>query len=180
MSQVTIAITQKILFAKEKLAALVANFNAMFTELYAHKAQSRMVTKVYTIGALGVTGCDFNFAGGANTTAQPKDLGEIIPAFAQPISVVVKTTVAPAGTGISAFGVTGGTQTGGVEFFGSTDLFLVNALAQPAVGAGYTLLAVTNAARKVWIGGAPTGGNWAALTSLKLTVYVTYLDNAAA
>jgi len=180
MSQVTIAITQKVLWAREKLAALVTDLNANFTELFAHKAKTRIYTKVYTIGAPGVTGCDFNFASAANTTAQPKDLGEIIPAFAQPISVMVKTTVAPAGTGISAFGVTGGTQTGGVEFFASADLFLVNAIAQPAVGAGYTLLAAAATPKKVWIGGAPTGGNWSALTSLKLTVYVTYLDNAAA
>ena len=180
MSQETLTFSQKILYTKDKLAAWLVSLNAMFTELYAHKEKTRVYTKVYTIGAAGVTGCDFNFAVGANTTAQPKDLGAIIPAFAQILSVVVKTTVAPTGTGVSAFAVTGGTQTGGVELFGSTDLFLVDAIAQPAVGAGYTLIAVTKTAKNIWIGGAPTGGNWDALRTLKLTVYVTYLDNVAA
>lgn len=180
MSQVTIAINQKILWAKEKLKALVANFNANFTELYAHKAKTRIYTKVYTIGAVGVTGCDFNFTTAANTTAQPKDLGTIIPAFAQILSVMVKTDVLFAGTSITNFGITIGTTTGGTEIAGSADLILKDAINQPAVGAGYTLIAVSKDAKHIWIGGTPTGGNWSALTAGKLSVYVTYLDNVAA
>lgn len=180
MSQVTIAITQKILWASEKLKALVTNLNANFTELFAHKAKTRIYTKVFTIGAVGVAGCDFNFATAANTTAQPKDLGELIPAFGQILSVVVKTDTLFAGTGISAFGVTIGTTSGGTELAGSADLILKDAINQPAVGAGYTLIAVSKDAKHIWIGGAPTGGNWSALTAGKLSVYVTYLDNVAA
>jgi len=179
MSQTTIAITQKILWAKEKLTALVANFNANFTELYAHKAQTRVYTKVYTIGAVGVAGCDKNFVTAANTTAQPIDLGVIIPSTARILDVVVKTTTLFAGTGISAFGVTIGTTTGGTELAGSADLILANAINQIAVGAGFTWIAITHAAKHIWIGGAPTGGNWSALTAGKLTVYVTYIDTAA-
>ncbi len=181
MSQVTIAITNKILAAKEKLAALATNLNANFTELYAAYATivglNRVKTKAFTIGAVGVTGCDKNFVTAANTTAQPIDLGAIIPAFAQILSVIVKTEVLFAGTSITAFGVTGGTTTGGTELFTSADLILKDAINQPAVGGTYSLLAVSKDAKHIWIGGAPTGANWSALTAGKLSVYVTYIDN---
>lgn len=156
----------KTIFAKEKLAEYDANH--------------RLVTKKYTIGAVGVAGCDFNFATAANTTAQPIDLGAIIPSTARILDVVAKTTTLFAGTSITAFGVTIGTTTGGTELAGSADLILANALNQIAVGANFTWIAITHAAKHIWIGGAPTGGNWSALTAGKLTVYVTYLDNAEA
>jgi hypothetical protein len=179
MSQETLILDQKALSLKQKIAAFVGSLTNMFTELYAGKAERRIITKVYTIGAVGVTGCDFNFVTAANTTAQPIDLGAIIPSTARLIDVVVKTTTLFAGTAISAFGVTIGTTTGGTDLAGSADLILANALNQPAVGAGFTWLAITHAAKHIWVGGAPTGGNWSALTAGKLTVYVTYLDNAA-
>jgi hypothetical protein len=148
-------------------------------EKNAQFAMHKVVTRKFTIGAVGVSGCDFNFVTAANTTAQPKDLGIVIPAFARILDVVVKTDVTFAGTSITAFGVTGGTQTGGVELFASADLITKDAINQVAVGAGFTLIAVTAAAKHIWIGGAPTGGNWAALTAGKMTVYVTYIDNTA-
>lgn len=147
--------------------------------LNAQFAERKIVTKTYTIGAVGVAGCDFNFVTAANTTAQPIDLGAIIPAFARVLDVVAVTTTTFAGTGISAFGVTGGTATGGTQYFGSADLITANAINQVAVGAGFTWLAISGSATHVWIGGAPTGGNWSALLAGKLTIYVTYIDTVA-
>lgn len=156
-----------------------AMFDGACARADANFAELTLRTRKFTIGAVGVAGCDFNFAAGANTTAQPKDLGAIIPAFARIVDVVAVTTTTFAGTGISAFGVTIGTTSGGTEVANSADLILANAINQCAVGAGFTWIAITAAAKHVWIGGAPTGGNWDVLLAGKLTVYVTYIDNAA-
>ena len=181
MAQRTLTgLTQKVLWAKEKLGTWCTNLVADLTELYAADAARRVKTKVFTIGAVGVAGCDFNFATAANTTAQAKNLGAIIPAFGQILSVVAKTDTTFAGTGITAFGVTMGTTSGGTEIAASADLILKDAINQPAVGAGYTLIAVSKDAKSIYIGGTPTGGNWSALTAGKLSVYVTYLDNVNA
>lgn len=168
-----LSFTQKVFFASEKLKAFVTSLNSEF-----NKRRHKSLT--FTIGAPGVAGCNFNFASVANTTAQPIDLGTIIPAFAQISSVIAKTDVAFSGTGITAFGVTGGTTSGGTELFASADLIAKDAINQPAVGAGYTLIAVSKDAKKIYIGGAPTGGNWSALTAGKISVFVNYMDNVNA
>jgi len=165
----SLSLTSKILFAAEKLRSFVTSLNAEFNS-------RRSKTVVFTIGAPGVAGCDFNFASAANTTAQPIDLGVLLPAFAQHITTVAKTDVTFAGTGISAFGVTLGTTTGGTEIAASADLILKDAINQPAVGAGYTLIAVSKDAKHIFVGGTPTGGNWSALTAGKISVYVSYID----
>jgi len=149
-------------------------------ELNRQFAEKKLVTKKFTIGAVGVVGCDFNFASANNTTAQPIDLGGIIPAYARIIDVVAITSTTFAGTGISAFGVTIGTSSGGTEIITSANLITAAAINQCAVGAGYTLIAITAAAKHIFIGGAPTGGNWSALLAGKLTIYVTFLDTVAA
>jgi len=128
-----------------------------------------------TIGAIGVTGCDFNFATAANITQQVIDLGTIVPARSRVLDVVMQTDVTWAGTAISAFTCEGGNSSSGAQFFADTDIITAGALAQTAVGAGFTLVAINAAATKVYIGGAPTGGNWSALLAGKATVYVTYI-----
>ena len=44
-----------------------------------------------TIGGVGITGCDFNFATAANMTEQVIDLGEIIPAKANIVDIFTFT-----------------------------------------------------------------------------------------
>jgi hypothetical protein len=55
---------------------------------------SNVKTKRFTIGGVGVAGCDFNFATAANATEQVIDLGAIIPAFARILDAKTKTTAA--------------------------------------------------------------------------------------
>ena len=133
------------------------------------------------IGAPGVAGCDANFASAANTTKQNLDLGTLVPASLIPararirdIFVVTETTFA--GTSITNFGVEAGNASAGAQHFASTDLIAAGAIGQVAVGAGYTPLAITNAAQSVWISGTPTGGNWSALTAGKMSVYIVIND----
>ena len=136
-------------------------------------ARIMQVTK--TIGAVGVAGCDYNFVTAANTTQQIINLGAIVPAFARIISVDFITDVLWAGTSITVFTVEAGNSSSGAQFFADTDLILANAIGQPAVGAGYTLLAISKDPTTVYVSAAPTGGNWSALTAGKGTVVITYI-----
>ena len=136
---------------------------------------AKIYTVTKTIGAIGVAGCDFNFATAANTTQQVIDLGSIVPARARVIDVIMQTDVTWAGTSITAFTCEAGNASSGNQFFADTDIITAGLIAQTAVGAGFTLVAVNAAATKVYIGGAPTGGNWSALLAGKATVYVTYI-----
>ena len=133
-------------------------------------------SRKFTIGAVGVAGCDFNFVTAANTTQQVIDLGAIIPAKSRVRDVVWVTDVAFAGTLITAFTVEAGNASSGAQFWVDTDLIAVNAIGQTAVGAGYTPVAIVVAASRVYISAAPTGGNFAALLAGKASVYVTYED----
>jgi len=133
-------------------------------------------TQKFTIGAVGVAGCDFNFATAANTTQQVIDLGAIIPAKSRVRDVVWVTDVAFAGTSITAFTVEAGNASSGAQFWADADLIAENAIGQTAVGAGFTPTAIVIAASHVYISGAPTGGNFAALLAGKASVYVTYED----
>jgi hypothetical protein len=58
------------------------------------KSFSNLKTVKILIGAVGVSGCDFNFATADNVTEQPIDLGSIIPALARVIDIKTHTEVA--------------------------------------------------------------------------------------
>jgi len=136
---------------------------------------AKIITVTKTIGAVGVTGCDFNFVTAANTTQQVIDLGVIVPAKARVIDVVMQTDITWAGTSITAFTCEGGNSSSGAQFFADTDIITAGALAQTAVGADFTWVAINASATHVYIGGAPTGANWSALLAGKASVYVTYI-----
>lgn len=52
---------------------------------------SNIKTKKLSIGAVGLAGCDFNFATAANANQQVIDLGAIVPAFARVLDVKTVT-----------------------------------------------------------------------------------------
>jgi len=153
-----------------------ASFDAACKRADANFAALSIKSIKKTIGAVGVAGCDFNFVTAANTTQQVIDLGAIVPAKSRVRDVVFVTDVAWAGTSITAFTVEAGNSSSGAQFFADTDLIAANAIGQTAVGAGYTPVAIVIGASHVYIGAAPTGGNWAALLAGKASVYVTYED----
>ncbi|HBE43697.1 MAG TPA: hypothetical protein DDW27_21385 [Bacteroidales bacterium] len=57
-------------------------------------AFSNVKTRKITIGGVGVSDCDFNFATADNITEQPIDLGAIVPALARVLDVKTHTEVA--------------------------------------------------------------------------------------
>ncbi len=167
---------EKVFLNNNSAGLSKAMFDGACARADANFAELTLRTRKFTIGAVGVVGCDFNFATAANTTQQVIDLGAIIPAFCRVRDVVFVTTTAWAGTSITAFTVEAGNSSSGAQFFADADLIAANAIGQTAVGAGFTPTAIVATASHVYIGAAPTGGNWAALLAGKASVYVTFED----
>lgn len=127
-----------------------------------------------TIGNRTVTGCDFNFVTGANADEQIIDLGAIIPAHARILDVEVVTTAAF--TNLGALSTDVGTTSGGDELIAAANNTALNAILQPAVGAGFTLVAISGSAGHIYVNVTPTN-NWSSATPVgKMKVYVTYID----
>lgn len=152
--------------------------NRVFARADENFAALTFNTRKFVIGAVGVAGCDHNFTTAANTTQQVIQLGgaAIIPARCRVRDVVWVTDEAFAGTSITAFTVEAGNSSSGAQFWADADLIAANAIGQTAVGSGFTPTAIVATASSVYISGAPTGGNWAALLAGKASVYVTYED----
>ena len=128
-------------------------------------------TVVKTIGGVGVAGCDSNFTSAANTTAQPIDLGSIIPARARIRDCFTYTEAAF--TGATSMGITVGTATGGNQVLTTAD-----SIAQDTIhSANLTTLNIAPiaTAQHIWVGGTP-GANWSGVTAGKLTIYITFFD----
>lgn len=128
-----------------------------------------------TIGAYGLTCCDFNFANPANMTAQNIDLGAIIPANARVLEVriVNKATF----TGGVSLAVTAGNVSAGAQFLASVQAFTLNTVVGTLLALLWTVLPV-NTASNVFIGATP-GANWSLITDGKLEVNVTYIETIA-
>ena len=113
-----------------------------------------VVTVKKTIGNRTVTGVDFNFVTGANKTEQIIDLGAIIPAYARILDIIVVTNAAF--TNLGALSTDIGTTSGGGELIAAANNTALNALLQPAVGAGFTLVAISGTAGHVYVNVTPT------------------------
>ena len=138
------------------------------------EAYKAVKTVKKTIGNRTVTGTDFVFVTAANTTEQIIDLGAIIPAYARILDVIVVTNAAF--TNLGALSTDIGTTSGGGELIGAANNTALNALLQPAVGAGFTLVAISGSAGHVYVNVTPTN-NWNSATPVgKMSVYVTYID----
>lgn len=83
-----IAMERPVLALKSFLYGVDHQFGVNATQLTHNGVMcSNVKTKKFTIGGVGVAGCDFNFATAANTTEQVIDLGSIIPALARVLDV---------------------------------------------------------------------------------------------
>jgi hypothetical protein len=134
----------------------------------------RIVTKKYTIGGVGVAGCDFNFVTAANQTEQPINLGAIIPIGARVIDVYAITNTQF--TGAVSLGITLGATTGATTYSTTVNVYAANAVVGMLHANGFSVLPNAAAATNIWVNGTP-GANWSLATAGKLSVYVTYLDN---
>jgi hypothetical protein len=125
-----------------------------------------------TIGGVGVAGCDFNVTSAVNTTAQPIDLGAIIPSLARVVDIFTYTNTTF--TGATTLLATVGSATGGNQYITSSTVYAAGVvLAEAAAGAFIT--APVAAVGHVWVGLTP-GSNWNLVTAGKLSVYITYID----
>lgn len=122
------------------------------------------------------SGTDFTFDDDAgNQTEQSVDLGAIIPAYAEVVSVQLRCyeTV----TGSTQMAIDLGTASGGAELLASANIDTANDIDGTATGAGPKLEAA-NAAKNVWINATP-GANWDTLDAGLWAVMVTYIDYGA-
>ena len=125
-----------------------------------------------TIGGVGVTGCDFNFATAENTTEQPIDLGAIVPALGRVVDIFLHTE--SEFTGAVTLVADVGPTTGDGSYISSATIFAADAIL--AVANDSALLAAPDAAAThVWVNATP-GANWNLVTAGKVAVYVTYID----
>jgi len=128
-----------------------------------------------TVGAVGVTGTDFNFVTDPGYAAASVDLGAIIPARARVLDVsVVCTTTAAAAT---TFTGTVGNASSGTQFISGTGAIKTSGDTISIAAAAAPIVAVSTSTQHVWLTGTPDSGTtWAAITTGKWTVLVTYLD----
>lgn len=127
--------------------------------------------KTVTVGAPGVTGCDFNYASAANTTAQNKDLGELIPEMSLVLGVYVQTLVTPT----AALTVIGGTASAGNELVSSTALTTAGDVAVSVATTNTKVGTVLPAALHAWLKATPAA-NWDTIVAGKLQVVIAYVD----
>lgn len=110
----------------------------------------------------------------ANTTKQVKTLMNILPAYAELVSLQVRCfeTV----TGSASMQIDVGTSSGGNELCtGSPDT--ANDIIGSAAGAA-PAMAATSAARSLYVSGTP-GANWNTLNAGRWSIMLTYIDYAA-
>jgi hypothetical protein len=131
-----------------------------------------MKTVKFTIGGLGVAGCDFNIATATNTTAQPIDLGAIIPSLARVVDIFTYTDAV--WTGAVTLLATVGNVTGGNQYIASSTVYAADVVLAEATGGAF-ITAPTLAHGHVWVGLTP-GANWNLVTAGKLSIYITYID----
>ena len=134
---------------------------------------SNLKTIKKTIGAPGVTGCDFNFASAANTTEQVIDLGSVIPALARILDVKTHTEVAFAPDPTTLVMETGITSSGN-ELIASATIKSADAITAMANAAALNVAPIATA-RKIYCAATP-GANWSTITAGKLSVYATYIE----
>lgn len=121
---------------------------------------------------------DFQFDDDAtNNSEQPVDLGAIIPAFAEILSVQIRCFETVAGSGSGVMGLDLGTASGGAEILSTANTDSANDINATAATTGPEVIA-TNAARDVWINATPTA-NWSTLTAGRWNIMVTYIDYGA-
>lgn len=147
----------------------ISKAQTIYQNLDALDTYKTVQTKKFTIGGVGVAGCDFNFTTAEDMTEQVIDLGAILPAFSRLIDVFTVTNTAF--TDAVSLGIEIGTTSGGDELAATADVIAANAINQIAHANTFPAISATES--HLYINGTP-GANWNLVTAGKLTVYVTY------
>jgi len=135
----------------------------------------RDVTKKYTIGRVGIAGCDKNFAAAADHVQQNLDMGAIIPAKCKVLDIQVVCVEAVVGVTDVTFAV--GNASAGAQFVAALSCNALNEVTGWILGT-LTIPVVMNwaAATNIWLGADPTDNTWNLMTAGKWELYVTYRD----
>ena len=114
-----------------------------------------------------------------NVTEQTRNLGAIIPAYAEIVSAQVRCFETVAGSGSAVMALDLGTSDGGAEILATADTDTANDINSSAAGTAPEMpLIATASARSVWINATPTA-NWSTLTAGRWNIMVTYRDYGA-
>lgn len=109
-----------------------------------------------------------------NVTEQTRDMGAIIPAYAEVLSAQLRCFETVAGSGSAVMAIDLGTSSGGAEIFATADIDTANDISATEATGGPEIIA-TAAAKNVWINATPTA-NWSTLTAGRWAVIITYID----
>ncbi len=122
------------------------------------------------------SGTDFTFDDDASdSTAQPVNLGNLVPAYGELVSVQVRCVES---VGAGTFQVKLGTGTGGEQLLSQATIDAAGEMGGTAATAG-PVIAATSSVVTIWIEGDPSG-NWAAAGDAGIwAVMVTYIDYGA-
>lgn len=130
-------------------------------------------TLKYTIGRVGVAGCDFNFAAAADHAEQVINLGAIIPAKAKVIDIQVVCVEAV--VGVTDVTIEVGNSSSGAQFIAALSCDDLNEVVG-FVLATLLIPVVVNwaAATNIYVTADPTDNTWDLMTAGKWEVYITY------
>ncbi len=157
---------------KKVMVYTVASTIDAIVEQTTNAPASLIKTVKKTIGGVGVSGCDFNFATAANQTAQNIDLGAIIPAYARIVDGVAYCN--STFTGAVSLACTVGVTSTGSEIAVSGAVYTAGNVIASATGISL-IGAISSSAQHVFIGATP-GANWNLATAGKMTIAITYID----
>jgi hypothetical protein len=130
-------------------------------------------TVKYTIGNVGVAGCNANFATAADKAEQVMTLANIVPARARIVDVFTITEAAF--TNLGAFVAETGITSSGAELIASNTIAALNAITAMA-HAGAELNPPVAAASSIYVSATPAN-NWNSANPVgKVSIYITYID----
>ncbi len=122
------------------------------------------------------SGTDFTFDDdAANSTAQPVNLGNLVPTYGELVSVQIRCVES---VGAGTFQVKLGTGTGGEQLLSQATIDAAGEMGGTAATAG-PVIAATSSVVTIWIEGDPSG-NWADAGDAGIwAIMVTYIDYGA-
>ena len=126
-----------------------------------------------TVGNVGVAGCDFNFASAANHAEQSINLGELLPAKARLVDVMIYTDAAF--TNLGALTTDLGLASGTGNLIGAGNNTAIDAI-MAAVNGGAFISTPNAAAQSIWLNVDPAN-NWDSENPAgRMSIYVTFIN----
>jgi hypothetical protein len=129
-------------------------------------------TLVKTVG-LDSSGEDYELPNEANTNRYDLELTNLLPAYAELVSIQIRCTEAVEDAGAQTMTIRIGTGANGEQILADVTPDTLNEISQSSTG-----LAASNAARTMYVAFTP-GANWSTLTAGTYVLAFTYIDYGA-